>query len=271
MIGLHLRLRDSLVSLADQAISLELPFFQCFLTLPYSGQIVDIPESEVQTFLTTYRDRFAQLFFHASYWSNLSSIHFTHHPVLRKELELAQRLEFTHIVVHPGSAKGGKEKKHGIQALAHALNKVLKHEHDIEFVLENTAHGKLSIGGDLHDFKNLLHLIDKPEKIKFCIDTAHAYSYGYDITSDEGQKAFVALIGTTLGFDRVVLLHLNDTLEKRASQNDKHAITGQGNIGEHALKRFMNHEKLSTIPVLLEPPVMNDEELKDLLNKVRGW
>ncbi|HML19249.1 MAG TPA: TIM barrel protein, partial [Candidatus Dependentiae bacterium] len=69
----------------------------------------------------------------------------------------------------------------GIDELARSLNYVMKYEREITIVLENTTHGNLSVGSDITDFKLLRAKLDYPERISFCIDTAHAYSYGYDL------------------------------------------------------------------------------------------
>ncbi len=81
------------------------------------------------------------------------------------------------MILHPGAATGSKQKQSGIAALAYALNRIFKIDSNIKIVLENTAHGGISIGGDLADFKSLIEQLEQPEKLYFCLDTAHAYSY----------------------------------------------------------------------------------------------
>ena len=57
------------------------------------------------------------------------------------------------------------------------------HEKPIQLVLENSAHGKKSLGGDVKIW-HILKRFDYPEKAGFCFDTAHAYVFGYDIKED---------------------------------------------------------------------------------------
>jgi len=135
--------------------------------------------------------------------------------ILRRELTLAKSLEFTHLVLHPGSAKGAREKSEGIDALARMLNRLLFYERDIKVILENTAHGNMSVGSDLQDFQQLLQKLDQPERISFCIDTSHAHAFGYDIMDKSAQASFVDLLDELVGLERIVLIHLNDTKEKR--------------------------------------------------------
>jgi deoxyribonuclease-4 len=255
----------------DKALALEVSFFQCFFVLKSTGRLLTITEAERQAFLTLRRTYFNHLYVHGSYWINLSGLVKISHRALFRELELAKSLEFTHLVLHAGSAKGGKSKSDGIAALAHALNTLLKHEHTIKIMLENTAHGGLSVGGDLYDFVDLLHKLEHPEKITFCIDTAHAYSYGYNLVDDEQRESFVQLLDDTIGIDRISLIHLNDTNEKLGSKVDRHQAIGAGRIGEQALKAFCVHPKLVTIPVLLELPVLVEAQERQQLALVRGW
>jgi len=270
-IGLHIRLNETLTQVAEKALRLELPFFQCFLVLKSTGNLVKPPQEDIESFLALRREHFEDLYIHGSYWINLAGITNTGHRALKRELELAKRLEFNRFVIHPGSAKGGESKLDGIDALARALNELLKHEHDITMMLENTAHGGFSVGGDLHDFALLLQKLDRPENIKFCIDSAHAYSYGYDITTELGRDKFIKLLEDTIGINAVALLHLNDTNEKLGSKIDRHELIGKGRIGIDSLRAFVTHDKLVQIPLLMELPVVDEEVEVQMLTMVRSW
>ena len=105
----------------------------------------------------------------------------------------------------------------------------------------------------------------------FKYDTAHAYSYGYDVAQSESQQAFINFLDATIGIERIKLIHLNDTVEQLGSFIDRHGIMGQGNIGEHALKNFAMHPALCTIPLLMELPELSIEQELLILEKVRSW
>lgn len=270
-IGVHLRLSSTLTDLYQRAIDLKVPIVQCFFIVQGINKYITFTAGELEESLKKRKKYFKELYLHASYWVNLSGKKNSGWRTFKKELELAQKLGFTHIVIHPGSSTGCKTKKEGISYLAKALNKALSRYHDITIVIENTAHAKMSVGGDLQDFKEMLEQIDEPDRIAFCIDTAHAYSYGYDIVDEKEREAFIQSIGDCVGFKRVVLLHLNDAEKKCGSRIDKHATPGQGLIGEEPLKVFMNHPKLKHASVILELPVMQKKEEEEILNKVRSW
>lgn len=270
-IGVHIRMRSSLRELLQRADSLDLPFFQCFLVPQESGKLIPVIREDVYEFLRIRRARFNDLFCHVSYWVNLSSLGNNGFTQLRREITFAKRLEFTHFVLHAGTAKGALDKIQGIDALAVALNNLFNREQDIAVLLENTCHGNLAVGSDIFDFKLLLEKINKPERINFCIDTAHAYSFGYDIATMSEQEKFINLLQTTIGIERIKLIHLNDTVEKLGSRIDRHSIVGQGVIGEVALKNFVMHPLLQHIPFLLELPDLPVEQELAVLEKVRQW
>lgn len=269
--GLHVRLNSSLTAMIEQAIRQEMDIFQCFMVLQGTGTIVTLDEADVQSYLVLRRKYFGDLYMHGSYWINLASTKIAKHYSLHYELAMARKLEFTHIVLHPGSAKGAQSKLEGIDAMARVINETLKKEHTIKLVIENAAFGALSVGGDIHDFKRFLEKLDHPEKVKFCIDTAHAHSYGYNLIDADSRNNFIQLLDDTIGISNIVLLHLNDTNELCGSKSDRHEVLGKGLLGSEVLKEFAMNEKLKSIPLLMELPTLNETDENVILEEVRSW
>ncbi len=270
LIGLHMRLTSTLSALLDKAHAVGSPLVQCFFISQGGNTYVPFSPEEIALCLTK-RDLFQQLYVHASYWVNLAGRYNNGWRPFNRELELAKQLGFTHMVIHPGSATGCPSKEEGIEYLARALNKALANEKDITIVLENTAHANKTVGGDVQDFRKLLELLDKPEKVAFCLDSAHAFSYGYDLSSPEGVSTFLDEVDQSIGAERVVALHLNDSAEALGSRIDKHETPGEGKIGAENLKLFMNHPKFLHTSVILELPVVSDEREREILQEVKGW
>lgn len=268
-LGIHIRLTTTFTDIIEKALRLNVPFFQTFFTYK-TGKHIKPEEKDVKSFLQIRRKHFKNLYAHGSYWINLCSPETISLKIIEREIGMAKRLEFTHLVLHPGSAVVCKDKAEGIDILAKALNKVTKYEHDISIILENTAHGNFSIGGDIHDFGLLLTKLDRPEKISFCIDTAHAYAYGYDISNDTGQDEFINLISKVLG-QKISLIHLNDTTEKVGLKIDRHCIPGTGNIGKEALTRFFRQPMFNNTPAIIELPSISEDEEKSILEQIREW
>ena len=152
-IGIHIRLDENLTESVEKALRLEIPIFQSFF-IKNSGRYIIPTEDDIRKFLSL-RNNFEEIFLHGSFWVNMCSSEEYNLRILKKELELAKRLEYTHIILHPGSAKEFKNKMAGIDLLASRLDKILKKEKKIKILLENTAHAKYTVGSDLKDFKVL--------------------------------------------------------------------------------------------------------------------
>src|SRR5579872_3584232 len=270
-IGLHLRLNHSLRNAAQRAIALQLPIFQCFFIEQHSRELITVDNQLVQEFNRLRDEHFDMVFVHASYFINLASLKYDAVRLFKRELHLAKRLSCSHIILHPGSAVGAQDKAEGIDELARSLNNIMRSEQEVTIVLENTTHGNLSVGSDITDFKLLLAKLDYPERISFCIDTAHAYSYGYDLGETASRNEFIALIDDSIGIQNISVIHLNDTNQHCGSRIDKHALIGEGVIGEDALKQFVLDERLNHIPIILELPVLPEDQEDAMLHKIRTW
>jgi deoxyribonuclease-4 len=270
-IGIHIRLDGSLADATQKALRLGVDFFQCFLLLQNTNKLVAPTNDEVTRFHAIQKEHFPMLYVHGSYWINPAGIKRNGIQAFNRELALAKKLAFTHMILHSGSAKGAEHKEEGIDAVAAFLNKVLKKENDIRIILENTAHGNMSIGSDLHDFAALRKKLDHPEKIQYCLDTSHAYAYGYDIADEKGFDAFMQLVDATIGFENVALIHLNDTKRGCGSCIDQHEIPGQGRIGVAALTKVVNYPAFAHAPVLRELPVLTEDEEREIIEKIISW
>ena len=271
LIALHLRLTTTVTDLFNKALSHGSKLVQCFFITQGNNEYVSFAPGEIEELIEKRKKYFVHAYIHASYWVNLAGARRNGWRTFMKEIDLACKIGFTHIIIHPGSGTGCRTKDEAIECLAKALNRAVERYPTMTILLENTAHGKMSVGGDLKDFQKLLTLLTEPDRIGFCIDSAHAYCYGYNIATVDGLKSFMDELEATIGMHRVQLIHLNDAHEKCGSRVDKHAVPGQGLIGKEALQNFMNYPGLENIPIILEIPALTDQEEIDVLNMVKSW
>lgn len=265
-IGLHLRINNSILDTAHQAIQMETPIFQCFVT--QTEQQYSKIDTQILSAFHELRNKLPHVYIHGSYWINLAETKKGSIRTLRQEIDITKQLECTHIILHPGSCSQAQNVQLKVDPLARTLNAITKNESEIIFVLENTVHTK-SVGSDLQDFYYLKQKLEFPDRIAFCIDTAHAHAYGYDIVTQ--QNNFIELIDQTIGISNLALIHLNDATHERGSHIDKHAPLGEGYIGNAALKTFALHPQLASIPLILELPILPKEQETATLHKVRSW
>ncbi len=269
-VGLHLRISSDINETVRAAQALEINSFQCFLIDQLTNRYIDCNSPQVKEFLTA-RSAYGNLYVHGSYWINLSGKETAHSiTFLQREIEMAKRLQFNALVLHPGSATGWNEREEGIEQFVRLFNFLIKEEQELKFILENTAHGNRTIGSDLHDLKAIYDRLEHPEKVSFCIDTAHAFAFGYDISQVQGQASFVQLIKDTIGLERISLLHLNDTDEPLGTKKDKHQLLGQGKLG-NALQQFVQLKEFGHLPIVLELPPMEMVDQKKMISLARSW
>ncbi len=264
--GLHIRLETTMSSVAQKAHELTAPFFQTFAIFP-CGRYLQLSPQDQHTFLEL-RKQFGPLFLHASYWINSATYTDQTTRLLERELTYAQVLGFDYLILHPGAHSQTQTKQEGIDTIARQLNAMLEKFGTVDIVLENVAHADRSIGGALEELHAIKQLVDDPARIGFCIDTAHAYVYGYNIEIPDEQERFIDQLEQLLEFATIKIIHLNDTRQACGSHIDQHAIPGSGLIGLPALQRFATHPMFADTPMLLElPPLEQSKELR-ILNEI---
>ena len=63
-----------------------------------------------------------------------------------------------------------------------------------------------------------------------------------------------------IGLDRLKVVHLNDSKNPQGAKKDRHANIGFGTIGFDALHYIANHEKLVSLPKILETPYVGEDK-----------
>ena len=100
-----------------------------------------------------------------------------------------------------------------------------------------------AVGAQFEEIKAILDQTgDLPMGV--CLDTAHTFEAGYDITTEEGLEMTLAAVDRTVGLDRVYVLHVNDSKTPLRSRVDRHEHIGRGEIGLEAFARILNHARL---------------------------
>ncbi|QQR49499.1 deoxyribonuclease IV [bacterium] len=279
-IGLHVRLKDSIVEVLNNAKDYHIRYVQFFLSpTNRDSKYIKFSTEEQEAFIKLKRENFSEIFIHSSYWINPASgkkaTQDISRKLLKQEIELAQRLDIPYIVLHCGSATWHKpdlsaeeNKLLGIKTLCTTLNAVLKDTKNIQILLENTAHGNLSLGSDFQDFTLIKQFLDFPEKVAFCVDFSHAFSFGYDLANKE---EFINLLKKTIGLSAIKLIHFNDSLEPMGSKKDRHALPGKGLIGTPVLQELIKDSALSSIPKIIEVPLAEPAVMNPLLSDISNW
>jgi deoxyribonuclease IV len=203
------------------------------------------------------------LVIHAPYIINPASpedrLHASSKQGIRNALTHGRDLGATAVVVHLGSHKGtGHDAGSArlIEACAFALEGL---PDDLYLLLENNVGAGNSMGGTLDALGGLLRDAAHPQ-MGVCIDSAHLWGAGYDLTTSDGVEHALAEIDRAVGLAHVRVLHANDSPVPLGSHRDQHAHLGQGQIGYVGLAALLAHPALAGVPAVLETPDGGVEE-----------
>lgn len=264
--GLHIRLHDSLFDAVAKTDRLQHRFFQAVLMLQ-SRQFLNLTDEYINEFVAHRRKHYDQLFVHGAYWSNVTNIYSRGFYSLQREIELAEKLEFTHIVIHPGAFAKDLMRQQRIDYVFHAVNILLAASSKIIILLENSPHKDKSFSADIAEMGELFTKFADNPRVQMCIDTAHAYVAGYDISTPEKVDEFVKNLVKAIGKNNIGLIHCNDTKKKCGSFLDEHAVIGYGNIGMGTLYHFVHHPLLKHVPVIFELPAIDESLEQDIVEQ----
>ncbi|XRM42473.1 DNA-(apurinic or apyrimidinic site) lyase [Aspergillus tubingensis] len=176
------------------------------------------------------------------------------------DLRRCEALGITLYNFHPGSANQTPHAS-AITRLAKALTSALSATSTVTPVLETMCGHGSTIGGYLHEFRDILSQIPQEyhHRIGICIDTCHSFAAGYDLTSPSGFASFMQEFSDVIGLQYLRALHLNDSKAPRGSKRDLHANIGTGFLGLRAFHNVMNEPRLEGLPMILETPIDRPE------------
>lgn len=282
--GVHTSISKGLAASVNLATKRGCDCFQIFARNPRGWMAKPLDELELHRFLSA-RDKSGlwPLAIHAVYLINLAAAD----PIVlersrvafRQEIERALALRADYLVVHPGSGKGfGTE-----QAMATTVESVLDavrglklkgaskagRKDELTILIENTAGQGSSIGSSFEEVERIVSDLSDDLPVAVCLDTAHTFASGYDISKESGLRTTIKAINQTFGFDRIKLIHCNDSKVPLGSRVDRHQHIGLGHIGDEAFRRLTHSLKFRRIPFILETPIDKEHEDEWNLRKLR--
>ena len=265
-IGCHLSASKGFMAMGEEALSLGADTFAFFTRNPRGGKAKAIDEADLAAFAKFKQEHnFAKLVAHAPYTMNpcaaREGIRNFAKEILADDLYRMEKLPGNYYNLHPGSHVGQGEDI-GIELTAATLNSVLKPRQSTIVLLETMAGKGSEIGKTFQELRAILNLIKHDKNVGICFDTCHVWDAGYDIINclDDVLTEFNQIIG----LDRLLAVHLNDSLNPRLAHKDRHAKIGEGEIGLETLSKVINHPYLRTLPFILETPNDNDGYAKEI-------
>ncbi|MFJ5634780.1 deoxyribonuclease IV [Streptomyces goshikiensis] len=176
---------------------------------------------------------------------------------LRHSLRRARAIGALGVVVHTGSATGGRPREAAYaQVREHMLPLLdeLTQDDDPFLLLESTAGQGSSLCSRTWDFGPYFEALDHHPKLGICLDTCHIFAAGHDLAEPGGTKQTLDLLVDTVGGGRLKLIHANDSKEGVGAHKDRHANIGQGHIGREAFAELFSHPATEGVPLIIETP-----------------
>ncbi len=188
---------------------------------------------------------------------------------LANELALCAALGGDGYVLHAGAYSPDADADAGVALFAESVRAaVARAGFDGELLLENVPGGGRRMGGTFEELARLQDaLAPAVPKLGSCLDTAHAWAAGYDLSAAEAALKFVARAHRLLGARSVRAFHLNDSRALLGSHREHHWHWGQGRLGLEGLRVLLERPEFAGLPGILETPTGADAEN---LSVVRG-
>ena len=276
ILGVHVSGASKIYQSLDIAHSLGCDTMQIFSRSPARWRNQEqLDEKDIKEFnLRRKKFKINPVFIHISYLINLAS------PDMRlyngsikayiEDMREAEKLNADYIVTHMGSHKETSEDA-GIKRLVDALNMILEQTQvsKVGILLENTSGSGSWLGYRFYHQHKILNGLKEKSRVGLCLDTAHAFLAGYDLSTKNGLEKMLDEIQEQVGIKLIKLIHLNDAAGELGCHHDRHAHIGKGYIGLSGMKRIINHPKLKNIPMILETPKSTPDSDKENLALVR--
>ncbi|WP_226021986.1 deoxyribonuclease IV [Halomicrobium salinisoli] len=254
-VGAHTSIAGGAYNAVDEQVEYGGNCGQIFSHSPQVWQDPNIDDDEAEQF----RDRTDEhgvgpWVIHSSYLVNLCTpkddLREKSIDSMQKEVDAADKLGVEYVNVHLGAHTGAGVDQ-GLDNAASALDE-LDIPDGVTVLVESDAGSGTKLGGE---FEHLAEVLSRSgQDLEVCLDTAHMFAAGYDLSTPGGVEDTVATFDDVVGLDKLACIHLNDSKHECGTNKDEHAHLGEGKIGEDGMRAILTHEDLTDVPFVLETP-----------------
>ncbi|MFC9426078.1 deoxyribonuclease IV [Streptomyces sp. NPDC056987] len=193
---------------------------------------------------------------------------------LRHSLRRGREIGALGVVVHTGSATGGRPREVALAQVRERMLPLLDeltHDDDPFLLLESTAGQGFSLCSRTWDFGPYFDALDSHPRLGICLDTCHIFAAGHDLTGPHGMRQTLDLLVDTVGAGRLKLIHANDSKDVTGAHKDRHENIGAGHIGEDPFRELFTHPATAGVPLVIETPGGKEGHAADVarLKKLR--
>jgi deoxyribonuclease IV len=272
LLGAHMSISGGFHIAIERGCSINCTAIQIFVKNNMQWFARPLRREEIHAFLKhTQRDELLSIFAHANYLINLAATNpqFRANSLraLSEELIRADQLKLPFLVLHPGAHLSVGEEA-GLEEIIKSIDCVFSGISKIKtrIALETTAGQGSCLGSRFEQLAYIIGRVREPERLCVCLDTAHVFAAGYDISSESAIRRTFREFDRVIGRDRLVAIHINDSKTACGSRVDRHEHIGKGKIGLDAFRFIMGNRRFRKIPKVLETPKGKDlaEDIENL-------
>ena len=184
---------------------------------------------------------------------------------MQEEVDAAATLDVPYVNVHLG-AHTGAGVEGGLRNAGSVLDD-LDVPDGVTVLVESDAGSGTKLGGQ---FEHLATVADETSlDIEFCLDTAHVWGAGYDISTESGVTETFDEFDDVVGLDRLAYVHLNDSKHGCGTNKDGHAHIGEGEIGVEGMRAFIRRTAAEGVPMALETPTEGGKSFEWNIERAR--
>lgn len=273
-IGAHVSAAGGVENAPVNAHSIGATAFALFTKNQRQWEAPPLTQKSIDTFKANcekYGYTPAQILPHDSYLINLGN---PDRDALEKsrnafldEMVRCQQLGLDRLNFHPGSHLNKISEEESLLLIADSINMALERTQGVTAVIENTSGQGSNLGYTFEQIRFIIDHVNDQSRVGVCIDTCHAFTAGYDISTPEAFAKTFSHFDRVIGFKFLKGIHLNDTKKGLGSRVDRHENIGDGLLGIEPFRLIMTDPRFNAIPIILETPDESRwaEEIKMLM------
>jgi deoxyribonuclease IV len=267
--GFHISIAGGFSKVVDRAQIRGCEAIQFFSRNPRGWKYGPLDKADAAAFRASIQSSgLFPVFLHLPYLPNIASLrsNFYSRSVdsIATDLERAEQLGAQFLIIHIGHRLDSSEGE-ALEAVSQGVNQAFERvKNSVLLLLENTAGQGSEVGSSFEQIKTIIERVGENKKVGICLDTAHSFEAGYDLSNRDGIERTLENIDRTLGLNRLRLIHLNDSRTPLGSGKDRHWHIGEGFIGLKGFRYLVNHPSIRDLPGIMETP--RKDTVEDLKN-----
>lgn len=260
--GSHLSRSAGYIEAAKRAKGLKFDCFQIFFDNGFGSKFFD--KKDAENTCEYLNETGIKLFIHSPYVINLCRGDKYVTDMLLQNLMQCHIIGSRGCVVHVGklNTTNGKitedvgmlQFKQNVDMVIHKM--LSKHPHSgVKLLIETAAGQGSECPVSVEGLKQLYDSLEESTKphVGFCVDTCHVFASGVcDFRKQKALDNFIEKWEELIGWEKVDLVHFNDSKCDFGSKKDRHESMGKGFASYDVLLNFQNFCADKKIPMVLE-------------------